>query len=475
MPAFLDPRTSAVADRVRRGTPDSRVLAVVGAWIHLALVGLAQSDPTSAQVDTLMAPLVAEEHFAGAIVLMRHGEVVYQRGFGLANHEEDLAFTPETPTDGGSMAKTFTAAAVWWLVHEGRLDPDDLVARWLPEFPHRQTTLRHLLFHSNGLPAYYEWFDPHFAPDEVRTTAAMVRVVASQSPRPGFAPGERFEYSNLGYDVAAEVIERVVGRPFGDFLNERFFVPLGMRNSFLRPARLSEWSGPRTRGYRWRDGVREAFDVFDNEGFYGASNIWFSALDLGRWGNAMATGTAVPPAAFSAGLERSEVGGQPSPITGSSWYCDESGARGYYTGSLNAFHCFVYWDRERGESVAFVSNSALAPWRIIGLQRDLVAVLAGIPRGPAPKPAFLRFTKATWPTVVGTYATEDMSVTLVHVADRGMLLRVGDGLEFDVFPVGAEVVYVPGPDYWLAFSGESQPAAMHLESMFIDAVLRRLP
>jgi CubicO group peptidase (beta-lactamase class C family) len=71
----------------------------------------------SDRVDGLVAPLVAANEFSGAIVLARGGKTVYARGFGMANHAAGLAFTAETPADGGSLAKTFTAAGIWWLAH----------------------------------------------------------------------------------------------------------------------------------------------------------------------------------------------------------------------------------------------------------------------------------------------------------------------------------------------------------------------
>lgn len=132
-----------------------------------------------ATCDALVAEFAHGEHRMAAFLEL------YQRGAAA------LAFTPDTPADGGSLAKTFTAAAVWWLAHEGRIDPDAPVIRYLPEFPHPRTSVRHLLSHSNGLPPYYEFFDPHFAPDEVRTTQKMLEVVAREVPVPAFEPGSR--------------------------------------------------------------------------------------------------------------------------------------------------------------------------------------------------------------------------------------------------------------------------------------------
>ncbi len=229
------------------------------------------------RVDALVMPLTAANQFSGAIVLSRNGRVVHQRGFGMANRSAGLAFAPDTPSDGASLTKTFTAAGIWWLVQEGRIDPDAAVTQYVPEYPHAQTTVRQLVSHSNGLPADYEFFEPFFASDEVRTTPSLLRVAAKHAPTPSFLPGKRFEYSNLGFDAAALVIESATGQSYEAFLKERFFSRLGMRGSFARPARLAEWIGVRTMGYRWHDGAWQTVEVFDMEGFLGGSNLYFPA------------------------------------------------------------------------------------------------------------------------------------------------------------------------------------------------------
>lgn len=425
------------------------------------------------RLEAAIAPLVAAHEFSGAVVLARRGQVVYQRGFGLANHAAAVAFTPDTPSDGASLAKTFTAAALWWLVSDGRVDVDAPAARYLPHYPHAGATVRHLIEHSSGLPADYAFFDAHFGADELRTTAAMLAVVARQAPAPAFLPGSRFEYSSFGYDVAALLIERVTGQRFEAFVAERFFVPLGMPSSFARPARLADWPGTRTLGYRWRDGAWQEVKVNDLEGFLGGSNFYFSTADVARWASANAAGKALPAAAFSLGQQRSRIGGQRSPMTGLSWYCDESGRRCYYTGMLNAFHAFAYWDRERGDAVAFMSNSALPPWRVIGLQRELVAALAGRPADAVRPASFEPFDRKSRPALAGTYVADGLGVLTISSAAGRLSLRVGDGLEFDVFQVSRDVFFAPGPDYWLSFSGGKPPAALHVRSMFVDAVARR--
>jgi CubicO group peptidase (beta-lactamase class C family) len=450
--------------------------AIVAMVLGLAGCASAPDDALlPARVDALLAPRVAAHEFTGAVVLMRAGRVVYARGFGLANREAGLVFTPETPSDGGSLAKTFTAAGLGWLVHEGRIAPDAPVVRYLPEYPHAPTTVRQLISHSNGLPPYYEFFDPHFAAGAERTTPALLGVVARVAPAPGFEPGVRFEYSNLGFDAAALVIERTLGQSYADFVRERFFAPLGMTASFARPARLADWPGVRTRGYRFHEGSWRDLDAFDGEAFLGASNLYFSAADLARWGDAFATGRALPAAVFAAGQQRPAIAGRPSPINALSWYCSADGQRCHYTGSVQAFHAFLHWDRERQETVAFVSNSALPPWPTITLQRDLVDALAGRVASVPAAAGFDRFDRRSRATVAGRYAAEGIGRVALSADGQALRLQVDDGLVFDVFQVSREVFYVPGPDWWLAFSSAADGRRLHLRSMALDTVAAREP
>jgi len=451
------------------------VLLAVASAVFAGCASISTQPSLATQVDALATPLIAANQFSGAIVLSRNGSVIYQRGFGMANHSAGLAFTPDTPSDGGSLAKTFTAAGILWLVEEGRIKLDAPVTQYVSAYPHGQTTVRHLISHSNGLPADYKFFDPYFAKDEVRTNQALLRVVAKQAPAPSFLPGTRYEYSDMGFDVASLVIESVTGQSYETFLKQRFFSRLGMNNTFVRPARLADWIGVRTLGYRWRETAWQPFDVYDLEGYIGGSNLYFSASDLGRWASANAARTALPAAVVAAGAQRNLIDGKPSGITGLSWHCDDSGARCYYTGVLNAFHNLVYWDRARNESVALVINSTMPPWQIITLQRNLVDALAGRPVRLDAPPPFMGFSRATRPGAAGTYVAPGIGVVTIEAGSARLSLRVDCGLKFDIFQVSRDVFYVPGTDYWIAFGGDTQPATLYLRSMFLDATLSRLP
>jgi CubicO group peptidase (beta-lactamase class C family) len=429
----------------------------------------------TARVDTILAPLIAAHEFMGAVAFVRDGKMVHAQGAGMADVAAGRAFTPETPADGGSLAKTLTAAAVWTLLHQGRIAIDTPVTVYVPEYPHPETTVRQLIAHTNGLIPYYEQFDPYFRPTEVRTTTGLLAVVRRVTPRPRFVPGTRFEYSNLGFDAAALVVERVTGQPIATVFRDQFFAPLEMHTAFARPGRLVDFPAPRTLGHRWADTAWVVVDVFDNEAFIGASNVYFSVLDLARWAAVHAMGTALPAEVLALGRARPVIGGRPSAINGLSWYCDEAGTRCYYTGAINAFHSLVYWDRARREAVVMTSNSNVAPWTLATLQRDLVAALAGRAPDRAPRPAFITVDARQRVMVAGRYAAPGGDTITVAYSNDGLRLRVGGGLEFDMFHVTPDAFYTPGLDYVVGFSGDMATRRMHVRSIFDDFVASRVP
>jgi hypothetical protein len=123
-----------------------------------------------------------------------------------------------------------------------------------------------------------------------------------------------------------------------------------------------------------------------------------------------------------------------------------------------------------------VSNSSLAPWTLVTLQRDLAAALAGRQPDRTPRPAFVAVDTARRDAIAGRYSAPGGDTITVTSARDGLLrMQVGRGLEFDVFHIAPETFYVPGLDYFLAFSGDADARRLHIRSMFADVVAPRLP
>jgi CubicO group peptidase (beta-lactamase class C family) len=216
------------------------------------------------------------------IVLNR--ELIHTRGLGTLRVGEDATPTPSSVFRIASMTKSFTAATVLLLRDEGRLRLDDEIAGYVPELASvrlptadsPQITIRHLLTMTAGLPRDDPWGDRQQGLDLSRFSELLRGGLSF-----AWAPGTRFEYSNLGYGILGRLITNVAGHEYREVVRERLLQPLGMTSSGyladeVEPARLA-------RGYAWRDGAFSE-QPMDGYGALASMGGMFSTVeDLQRW------------------------------------------------------------------------------------------------------------------------------------------------------------------------------------------------
>src|SRR5262249_21935167 len=148
------------------------------------------------------------------------------KAYGSADLEHEVRNTPDTIFEAGSVSKQFTAAAVLLLARDRKLSLDDPVRKYVPELPDygKPLTIRHLLTHTSGLR---DWGSVAAIGGWPRTTRvhthAHVLEIVSRQHALNFDPGDRFSYSNTGFNLAAIIVTRVSGTPFADFTRERIF------------------------------------------------------------------------------------------------------------------------------------------------------------------------------------------------------------------------------------------------------------
>lgn len=214
-----------------------------GAIIGLFFVGTATaaidelSDRLQVEkkVDQLFAVSTNAVSPGCALGVMRSGELVYSRGYGLSNLEHRVAIDPQrTVFDIGSTSKQFTAAAIFLLISEGKLGLDDDLRARLPEMPDygRRISIRDLLHHTSGLRDYTVLMTMGTGVHEIdyRSAEDAMALITRQKVL-NFKPGTHFMYSNTNYFLLARVVERVSGKPFGQFMQESIFGPLGMEHT----------------------------------------------------------------------------------------------------------------------------------------------------------------------------------------------------------------------------------------------------
>jgi CubicO group peptidase (beta-lactamase class C family) len=186
-----------------------------------------------AAIDEVVRRGISAGGFPGAAVIVgRHGAIVWDRGYGTLDWRSGVAVDAErTMYDVASLTKVVaTTAAAMVLVDRGKLRLDDRVTRYLPAFgggAKDRVTIRDLLTHRSGLPAGRD-FPRRGGPESARKAVLATGLVSS--------PGSETEYSDLGMDVLGFVIERVTHEPLDQFVRRAVYSPLGMRSTMFRPA-----------------------------------------------------------------------------------------------------------------------------------------------------------------------------------------------------------------------------------------------
>lgn len=262
----------------------------------LALFGCATGgavDPMESQLDALMHDYDGDVPGA-AVLVVRDGKALVHKGYGLADVDARVPVTPATNFRLASVSKQFTATAILLLEHDGRLHLDDPVQRWLPALPQAHITLRQLLTHTSGLLDYEDLMDPA---DTRQVHDSDVLQLLSTQDKTYFEPGTSYRYSNSGYALLALIVERASGKRYADFLRERIFQPLGIKDTVAYENGISTVAH-RAFGHSDENGRWQRTDQSTTSAVLGDGGIYSSIDDLQRWDAALYDDRLLPQATW---------------------------------------------------------------------------------------------------------------------------------------------------------------------------------
>lgn len=187
------------------------------------------------KVDQLFAIWDNDNTPGAAISIVKDGEILYKKGYGVSNLEYDIPVTPATIFHIASVSKQFTAFSILLLEQEGQLSLDDDIRLYIPEVPDfgKTITLRHLAHHTSGMRDQWNLLAlAGWRLDDVITREQIFKLISNQQEL-NFSPGDEFLYCNTGFTLLAEVVARVSGKSFARFTKERIFEPLHMSSTLF--------------------------------------------------------------------------------------------------------------------------------------------------------------------------------------------------------------------------------------------------
>lgn len=243
----------------------------------------------AAKIDEIIQQYVTNRQFNGSVLVAEKGQVIFKKGYGMANMEWNIPNTPDTKFRLGSITKQFTALLIMQLVEKGKLKLDGKVTDYLPDYPKAtgdKITVHHLLTHTSGIPNYTDV--PGFLQNMARDPYTPNSLVKTFSGKPlDFEPGTKFSYSNSGYFLLGVLIEKVTGKSYADVLKENILTPLQLKDTGY------DLFGPiipkRATGYEKAGNAYVNAPYLDMTIPYAAGSLYSTVEDLYRWDQALYT------------------------------------------------------------------------------------------------------------------------------------------------------------------------------------------
>jgi len=242
------------------------------------------------KIDKLMSTYNEYGNFNGSLLVAQNGKILYKKGFGLANMEWDIPNQVNTKHRLGSITKLFTSMLIVQLASEGKINLDSYISTYLPNYPKPNgdiITIKHLLSHTSGIPNYTESSDFRKLERNELSKDEMLDLFANE--KLNFKPGEKYEYSNSGFNLLGIIIEKITGKSYEQVLTEKILSPIKMNNTGYDNYKTILKN--RAKGYqrKWNHRSFVNSNFIDMSIPFSAGAIYSTVEDLFLWDNALYT------------------------------------------------------------------------------------------------------------------------------------------------------------------------------------------
>lgn len=340
----------------------------------LSVSAQAQLSPQLQALDSALSYLHQRQLFNGTALFAEGGKTVYQKSFGTANIATGEPLNTRSAFNLASVSKQFVGMTLMILKERGKLNYDDPVQHYLPDFPYTDITIRQLLTHTSGLPEYFDPAVRYLGSTDTITNAAVLRLLADHCLPLNFPPGERFEYCNTGYVLLASLVEMVSGQPFGKFFHENIAQPLGLRETYVYFLGSGETPRNRVFGFRRSEGRLLPDDLGRFDGLVGDGNIYSSAEDLLTWEQSLYTEKLVKKSTMEEAFRPMRLNDGSLSRYGFGWGISEDGQVLSHTGGWVGFRTYLVRFLDKKQTLILLCNDGNFHQQAIAMD-----ILAGKP------------------------------------------------------------------------------------------------
>ena len=316
-------------------------------------------------IDSLMSNYELDNGPGASLLITENGNIIYSKGYGLANLEESIPINTSTNFRLASITKQFTAMCIMILYSRGQLEYEQKLTDIFPNFPEygNNITIRHLLHHTSGLKDYFSLIADTVL--EQLNDQDVLNLMMAQTTTL-FPPGTDYRYSNSGYALLALIVKNVSGKGFAEFLEEEIFFPLGMSNSIAFEDGISTVEN-RAYGYSQIDSEFIRDDQSITSAVLGDGGIYSSLDDMFKWDQILNTEELVPFAILNEAFVSGTLDNGSETGYGFGWLLDSYlyRIRSYHTGSTRGFrNVYMRFPDEKMSIVILTNRNSGSPIEI---------------------------------------------------------------------------------------------------------------
>jgi len=394
---------------------------------------VSEKDPAS-QIDKLLSGVYKPDGPGASILVKKQGKVILRKGYGLANLELNVPVEPDMIFRLGSVTKQFTAVAILMLAEEGKLSLQDEITKFLPNYPTqgKKIMVEHLLTHTSGVKSYTDL--PEWLPLQRKdmTLGELIDLFKNQPME--FAPGERWKYSNSGYVLLGAIVEKVSGKSYADFLQDRIFGPLGMKSSCYDST--SRIIPRRIPGYAKGNAGYENAPYLSMSQPYAAGSLASSVDDLATWTEALLAGKLIKRETLERAFTPYKLKDGLDSKYGYGWcVSDYEGHRLIeHGGGIHGFLSHVMFFPEDRIFVAMLANST-----VMDLQPEPLAFKAGCQALGIPynEPVQISLPEKDLDPLIGVYTDARGDEVYIRRREGKLFLQMEELGESEIKPVSA--------------------------------------
>lgn len=257
------------------------------------------------QIDSLVTVRIADYELSGNVLVAEKGKIIYQNSAGLSNTATNAPITSASAFHLASVSKLFTSVAILQLNENGKLSFNDPVKKYIPELNNGAITIRHLLTHTSGLIDYQILEKPYLQDtSKIFTLGDIPMAINDDKNAFRTAPGEKWSYSNPGYNLLALIVERVAKTSFPDYLTKYVFKPAGMLHTYISTPLIKVNDPNRVAGYDYlnfapwvlqrADSLKQNhIELMHLDGLVGMGNVVSTTEDLLNFDRSLYTGKII--------------------------------------------------------------------------------------------------------------------------------------------------------------------------------------